>query len=195
MVNAPDPHVLRVVGIDPGTVTLGYAVIDLDMETQAITLREVATLDGHQNARVNRDLIEVHGDRKSRLHAHKSTLTRLFTRTQPYSVITETPFMKRRMPTAFAALTECVVYIHMALYNYRTDIELYGVDPPTAKMAVGATGRAEKDEVRDAILKLDWLENPDAIDIASLDEHSTDAIAIAIYRVLVLKGYLNEGVQ
>jgi Holliday junction resolvasome RuvABC endonuclease subunit len=179
------PEILRVISIDPGSDTLGVAVLAYDLEDEILSLVEVQTLQGHRNARIDPDYAKLHGDRVGRLKSHYRILSKLFLRTQPHVVVSEGPFMARHA-AAYAALVEAITYIRFALEEYRTDLRLDVIDPPTVKMGVGAAGNADKDTVRKCILSLDFLANPNGINLETLDEHSIDAIAVGITR---LKNY------
>lgn len=191
MLERYSPTSYRIVGIDPGTDTLGIACLVVDLQARTIALEEAMTIEGHRNAKLDQSSLEVHGSRYTRLRAHYAVLRRTFERLGPHTVITESPFFKRRMANAFAALTECVAYIRFALYDYDARIALLTVDPPTAKKAVGVKGNSKiKEEVRDAIAASKILLNPLNIDIMALDEHSTDAIAVAMTRALEIMEHL-----
>lgn len=178
----PSQRAYRIIGIDPGTDTLGVAVLDLDLLNGQISLVEARTFDGTQLARPYSAIAGVHGDRQARLLAHEDNLYGYFNYIQPHSVIAESPFM-RKFPAAYAALTECIVHIRRGLMRYDAFMALHMVDPPTAKKAVGAVAKgSNKDGVKTAILKLPTLLNPYRIDIAALDEHSIDAIAVGYVR-------------
>ena len=72
---------------------------------------------------------------------------------------------------------EAVYRYQNAVYAWNEDVRLWLVDPPTAKIAVGAPGRGGgKDAVRDALLKNKEFATEVEVDL--LDEHSVDSIAI-----------------
>jgi len=158
----------------------------LDLDTGEIELVDARTFDGTNLARVYPTVAEVHGDRYARLMAHEDNLYGFFGYMRPHTVICESPFM-RKFPAAFAALTECCMHVRRALMRYDAYMQLHMVDPPTAKTAVGAKAKgSNKDGVKEAILNNPRLLNPLHIDIAALDEHSIDAIAVAFKRALEL---------
>lgn len=185
------PEILRIVSFDPGSNTLGAAVLAYDLEDESLSLVEVQTLDGHRNARIDLDYARLHGDRIGRLKSHYRVLKRFFHRTQPHIVVSEGPFMAKHA-AAYAALVETVTYIRFALEEYREDIPLELIDPPTVKMGVGAAGNADKDAVKKCVLGIEYLRNPNSIDLNRLDEHSIDAIAVGLTRVKKYCDYLKE---
>lgn len=183
MLFQPDnPTQYRIVGIDPGTNTLGVAAVDVDLVTKEIVLLDARTFDANSLLYAYGNTVQWHGERVARLLAHEDTLYGYFRYLGPHSIISESPYMGR-FPQAFAALTECLTAIRRAVMRYDTFKPLLLVDPPTAKLAVGVKGKGStKDDVKNGVLSLRDLLNPDNIDIRNLDEHSIDAIAVAISR-------------
>lgn len=199
MVDLMGPSSFRVLGIDPGTDTMGMACLVVDLEDHSVILEQVMTLQGHRNAKYTPSVTQTHGERIGRLYAHRQALARQFQHYRPHVVVSEAPFMGR-FPAAYAALVECVVFIRFALFDYDPTMQLLMVDPPTAKMAVGVSGKSkDKNEVMEGIERLvaeGKLKNPHDIPIRELDEHSTDSIAVGWTQVqdilCCLTGETNE---
>lgn len=179
----------RIVGFDPGTDTLGAAWLDVDLERKAIVLREVHTFNGAKMAKLYQWTVGPHGDRFSRLYAHENNLFDFFEWVRPQQIASESPYM-RKFAQAFQALVECIEHIRRALFRYDPNLVLDLVDPMTAKQATGMMIKkgSTKEDVKKAVLALQGLENPMGYDLASLDEHSIDAIAVAYWKA---KGILD----
>lgn len=181
----PDDHVGRIIGIDPGSTTLGCTLLEYDVRTMEI-IRLCAYTFNADKMRLD-DLTTInHSERYARIFKLVDTLYDVFMKVRPNYIISESPFLKRRFPQAFAVLTEVVLSVRMAVRRYDPTMSLDLVDPPTAKMAVGATGKANKEEVHAALKKLlptlHFDESKSAASFAELDEHSTDGAAIAYYK-------------
>lgn len=173
---------LRILGIDPGTNTLGVAVIDLDLATQQMTAILGKTFSGNQLAGNFNYLAEVYGDRAARLRGHEDNLYYFMHEVQPHCIIAESPYMGR-FPQAFSALVECVNSIYRAVLRYNRTMPLLMIDPPSVKKAAGMVGRlAGKEPVRIAMSKLPHLHYAPGFTLDSLDEHGVDALAVAHYR-------------
>lgn len=183
-----DPTRYRIIGIDPGTMMLGISVLEVDLATREVALLAVYTFDGVQLARRFHNVSEVYGDCASRLMAFEEHLLVFFDEVQPHSIIIESPFFKRFVQ-AFAALTDCISHIRRAVYRHNRFLPIFTIDPPSAKMAIGAPGNATKDQVKEKLATLSNLSNPNGIDLSLLDEHSTDAIAIAYSRAVTIVNY------
>lgn len=181
----PDSRPYRIVGIDPGTDTLGAAVLDVFLGTKQVVLVEAHTFSGEQLSRAYPYLVHYYGDRVARMTAHEDNLYGYFMYCQPHSVVAESPFL-RKFPQAFAALTEMVSHIRRAVMRYNNFMPLLTVDPPTAKLTVGVSGKGKtKDDVKQGLVKLiasGQLLNPYGIDILALDEHAVDSIVVGLTR-------------
>lgn len=180
--------IVNIIGIDPGTNTLGFSVIYFDCKTLTILSTFATTFIGEKLSRYDDYSRFLHGDRFMRLRAHEENLLHLFRQFQPFQVVAESNFMNTRRPQAYGALVETVSAIKSALYRFDPWKPLYLIDPPTVKKAIGAKGNADKEEVKRCLLKLeDDLHYQGDIPITALDEHSIDAIAIAYqrYRAIV----------
>lgn len=174
----------RIVGIDPGTETLGTAVLDVNLCTAQVSLIHAKTYRGSRGLLLHPALAETQGDRLAKLYSHEQTLLALFNHFQPHGVSVEAPYLGK-FPQAFEALVECRTYIRRALWQYHPMMPMELIDPPTAKMAVGVVPRkgVTKDDIKRGVLNLGNLTNCTTSSIASLDEHSIDAIAVGYYKV------------
>lgn len=178
---------VSIIGIDPGTNTLGFSVIYFDCKTMEILSTFATTFIGEKLSRNDDYSRFLHGERFMRLRAHEENLLHLFYQIQPFQVVAESNFMNTRRPQAYGALVETVSAIKSALYRYDRWKPLYLIDPPTVKKAIGAKGNADKEEVKRCLLLLkDDLCFHGDIPIEELDEHSVDAIAIAYQRYKAL---------
>ena len=172
----------RIMAFDPGTDTLGVAVIEVDPVTTKGVITVATTYSGKLLKDKYPDYEAIHGERAARLYAHFNNICSLLDEHQPNTVISESPYMGL-FPQAYAALVECLNNIHQALNHYDSYLPLYTVDPPTAKKAVGVSGRgSNKEEVMNAVLSLDSLTFGDYVNLSELDEHSCDAIAVGYHQ-------------
>lgn len=180
-----DPAPLRIIGIDPGTDTLGVSVLDVCLASNRISLTAARTHSGSSMAKDYRWLSSVHGDKAARLRAHEENLFSLFSQFQPHEIVSEAPYLGR-FPSAYAALVECLNAIRQAVIRYDYRMPLITVDPPTVKNALGVNGKSgDKSLMSRGVQQLissGILHNPLGIDVGVLDEHSVDSIAVAYVR-------------
>lgn len=193
MLNDDDRTHCRIVSIDPGSTTLGVAVIDYDPMTMKIVKTFSFTLNVGRMP-LNTDTIEKHSDRYARIFMLMDLLVEIFIRYSPNHIVSEAPFLKKRFPLAFAVLTEVVLCIRMAVKRYDSAIRLDMVEPSKAKAAVGAIvtkGKEQKEPVRAALMLMldDLCFDPELSDTVFelLDEHSIDAIAVGYCKLEQLR--------
>lgn len=170
--------IASIVGIDPGTETLGLSVLEFDLVAFRIQSIWAATYRGSRLP-ASEWLGYIHGDRERRIAAHKSNLLEILHRYRPLYVCCESPFYNQKRPSAYGALTEIVCALRETVQQYDAWKPLYLVDPPSVKRAVNAPGNAGKDIVKSSILQIEELTSVSKTPIAILDEHSIDAMAVA----------------
>lgn len=200
MFNLPtESTAYRIIGIDPGSDTLGFAVLEIDLLSGESQLLEASTFSGYDLRFELPHVLEIHGARHARIWGHQQNLERQFKIHRPDTVLSESPFMGK-FPQAFATLTEVMTAIRRSIYLYDPLMPLETVDPPTVKQAVGVKAKkTDKNDVKIGLLKIDWLNNPHEIDLESLDEHSVDAICVALTKInslrtsILLANELKEG--
>lgn len=173
-----------IVGIDPGTETLGLACIKFSVSSLSIVGTYAHTFIGSKLG-MNQWIAAIHSNRYSRLQAHRLNLIFQFEHYQPNVVASESPFFNPRRPNAFAPLVETLDMIRDALVAYDNMLPLHLIDPPSVKKAVGASGGSGKDSVRDGVLKLaDELKYQGEIPLDQLSEHAIDAVAVAYSKIV-----------
>lgn len=187
-------RIISIIGIDPGTETLGVAKIDVEMDTLSIVSSHAKTLVGSKLAGKENWSSYTYGDRFSRIAALEDELYRYFQLEQPYLISCEAPFINRRRPMAYGALVEVVCAIRRAIIRHDPWKRLTMYEPIVAKAAVGVTGKIRKGEsknvVRTAVLKRDDWNYAGDVSLDELDEHSIDALAVAYCRLEELRATL-----
>lgn len=185
MLRMPDDaeSIATIIGIDPGSDTLGVGVIHFDVATLEIVSSKAFTLNGTRNGR-GTFATEIHGDRLGRIESHRERLLEVFQYYQPLEIACESPFMSRRMPSAFGALTETVSAVRQALMQYDVWKLLNLIDPPTVKRSIGVAGNTGGPEGKKLMMQAiqriaEILAYDGEIPIELLDEHSVDGLAVA----------------
>ena len=183
--NDPDQQVGRIVGIDPGSTTLGFSILEYDLHSFEIVRTYARTFNAGKMKLSELDIAN-HSERYARIYELMDAIYDAFVELQPNFVISESPFMAMRRPQAYGALVEVVFAIRSALRKYDPTMNLDLIDPPRAKNAVGAAGNAKKEQVHAALKELlptlhfDETRSSESFD--ELDEHSVDGLAIAYSR-------------
>lgn len=169
---------VRVLGIDPGTQTLGYSLGIVNFETKQYEIEyanSISITDIVQRNYGNK--IDSHSKNIAMTMAVYNFISSLTYQFQPDWVICESPYMNSRFPLPYALLTLCTNAIQTAVKDNSTSIEFTYVDPASAKNNVGVKGNnGDKNLMAQAVLnhpliKHSFTEN-------QLDEHAIDSIAI-----------------
>jgi crossover junction endodeoxyribonuclease RuvC len=149
---------MRILGIDPGTVVVGYGVID--SEGDEITLVCFNVLAYSQHSPI--------GERLSYFY---NKLSEIISRYQPNAVAVESPFMGKNARSALAIGKAQAIAILAAANK---EISIYEYTPTQIKQRVTSYGISSKEQVQEMVrLQLGLAEAPQPDDAA-------DALAVAI---------------
>jgi len=122
---------MRILGIDPGSITTGYGVIDYDRGKLALV--DQGSISGGRGAAL--------ADRLARIH---EGLLSVIARTSPVAVAVETPFAGRNVKSLIQ-LAHARGVILLAATSAR--LEVFEYSPRSVKSAVVGYGGAEKEQV------------------------------------------------
>jgi crossover junction endodeoxyribonuclease RuvC len=152
---------MRILGIDPGTVSMGYGIIEANGDK--IVPVGCGALAGKARSPI--------GERLSYLYTE---LTRIIAQYQPDTVAVEQPFVARNVKSALAVGRAQAVAI-LAAANQR--IPVYEYTPARVKQQVADYGASSKEQVQEMVrLQLGLSEVPQPDDAA-------DALAVALCHV------------
>lgn len=178
---------IRVIGIDPGTSCLGFAVIKYCLSSHAMYLEAAVTIEPTLLNKRKGLPPELTTNRPRRLNTIHDTLVEEFCRYEPALVASESAFLGR-FPGPFAALTECIAIERRALFEYDSSKILVMITPPTVKVAAGVPHNSnDKEDMRRALKTIKDVDFGE-VDTTLLDEHAIDAIHIARCAVLQARG-------
>ena len=149
---------MKILGIDPGTVTMGYGVIESSED-------KIALVDyGDLNCPASSPI----GERLSYLY---SELSEIISRHQPDVVAIEQPFMAKNVKSALAVGKAQAVAILAAANR---GIPTYEYTPAQIKQRVADYGASSKEQIQEMVrLQLGLSQVPQPDDAA-------DALAVAI---------------
>lgn len=176
----------NIIGIDPGSETLGLAIIEFDIDTLNIVSSQAKTFVGSKMYSQDNWLSNIHSPRVARISCHKQNLIDIFRNIDPIQIACESPFYNPRRPNAYGVLVEVLTMVREAVIEYDNWKNLYLIDPPTVKKSIGAPGNADKIKMMECMINLSGLNFIDPAGVQCLDEHSIDALAVAYCRYLGL---------
>lgn len=165
-------------GIDPGTNTLGFSLIQIDPIDLSILCIKAETFRSDKMLDTNDILISTYGERVAKLMAHKNNLLRLFRYYKPIVICCESPFFNRLRPGAYGALMETMFAIKTAAIEYDRYIKFNTYEPSIVKKSIGANSIGDKLNVLKAMFAIDEIKDTTEIPLELLDDHSIDAIAV-----------------
>ncbi len=149
---------MKVLGIDPGTVIMGYGVIE--SREDEITLVDYGTLNSPKRSTI--------GERLSYLY---NGLLKIISRYQPDAVAVEQPFMAKNVRSALAIGKAQAIALLAAANG---GIPTYEYTPAQVKQRVTSFGASSKEQIQEMVkLQLGLAQVPQPSDAA-------DALAVAI---------------
>ncbi len=167
-----DPGKMKVLGIDPGTITMGYGVIETGGDE--ITLVDYGALNTSTRSPI--------GERLSYLY---NRLLEIISRHQPDAVAVEQPFVSKNVKSALA-IGRAQAVAMLAAAN--SGIPVYEYAPTAIKQRVTDYGASSKEQIQEMVrLQLGLSQVPEPNDAA-------DALAVAIchWREMQLQSLLTR---
>jgi len=151
---------MRILGIDPGTVNLGFGVVDGEEEMRVVDCGVV-----NVSPRVPMEM---------RLSALYERLGQIIAEHRPSEVAIEDPFIGHNVRSAFAIGRAQAIAI-LAAANQ--GLSVYYYSPATIKQQITGYGQSDKRQIQEMVkIQLGLSELPQPSDVA-------DALAIAICHI------------
>ena len=150
---------MRILGIDPGSITTGFGVIDY--ERGRLTLVEQGSINTRRGAELSERLGIIHDG-----------LREVIARTHPIAVAVETPFAGHNVKSLIQLAHARGVIL---LAARAAELEIYEYAPRSVKSAVVGYGGAEKEQVAKMVRML----LPGCASL-KMSADAADALAIAI---------------
>lgn len=163
--DAQDKTVYRILGIDPGTVALGYAIVEIHPRFQKMI--EIGTMH-----------LSKLGDHPRRLQAIYQRITQLVQTHQPTIMAIEAPFFGKN-PQSMLKLGRAQGVCMAAAIGQGLEVEEYS--PRRIKQSVAGNGNASKEQVAAMLaqefslptITKDILDATDALGVAMCHYYST----------------------
>lgn len=180
---AKDPGHFQLLGIDPGTFTMGYSCIKANVHSPHAVMNAIAWTDmGPKLPGYVKYNAFLYDDKFARLEAHKKKLREILETYEPTHIACEAPFYNPSRPNAYAALVEVTTLVREVVYAWDPQIAVNFFAPSQVKKAFKAKG-GKKEQMAEAFELMTELHFPGTEDI---DEHAIDALAVAYAHYLSL---------
>jgi crossover junction endodeoxyribonuclease RuvC len=151
---------MRILGVDPGTINLGYGVVDGEEEMHMVDCGVVSL-----SARLPME---------ERLRSLYSELSRIIARHKPSEVAIEDPFIGHNVKSAFAIGKAQAIAILAAANK---GLPIYYYSPAKIKKQITSYGQSDKQQVQEMVrVQLGLSEPPQPNDAA-------DALAVAMCHI------------
>lgn len=162
---------MRILGIDPGTATTGYGLIQTKGKIQEV---------------IEWGLIETdkENDRGQRLLKISSTINTLLKRLKPDLFVMERIFFATNAKTAIAVGQAQGV---MLLAAARSKLPVFEYAPGTIKKMIAGSGRADKKEVQKAVRKILGAKVRSQAKKRTHFDNCADALAVALCHAIKIK--------
>jgi crossover junction endodeoxyribonuclease RuvC len=175
---------MKILGIDPGTATTGFGVIDVK-GSDKFTLLDLGLIS------TSKDL--PHGQRLDLIYKQ---ISQVITKNSPDVVAIERLFFATNALTAIA-VGQAIGVIKLAIFHHH--LEVFDYAPMQVKLMIGGTGKADKTLMKQTIKKMFHLRERKG-DKTHFD-NTADALAIAVchakktlfFVLLLLFGIWNLG--
>lgn len=180
------PWVYRILGIDNGTNTVGFTVIDHNLRTGISTVIFAETVTADKSAynkyagvAANRNNLN------ARLLVINDFLQEVLEEYDPDIVGCEAPFSHLNIST-YRALVTSMKSMDDTCYNHRRTLQFVEISPGKAKKAVCPVDvyKTDKEVIRQFILDDDRIIEGQFIVLEDLDEHSIDGISVCRFLAL-----------
>jgi len=161
------PHII--LGIDPGTQLLGFALLKVEGNKQQVLLMDVLKLTSHKDIYV----------RLEKIHSKVTELIKLY---QPKTFAIEAPFFGKNVQSMLKLGRAQGVAIAAAIH---AGLDVTEYSPKKVKQSITGNGNADKEQIwkmLQRVLNID--EKPQYYD-------ATDALAVALCHCYQLSSSLN----
>lgn len=169
--NKPAPKVYRILGIDPGTVVLGFAIVEIHPKSKRIV--ELGTLK-----------LAKFSDHSERLAAIHRRLTQVITTHKPAAMAIESPFFGKN-PQSMLKLGRAQGVCMAAAMGQEVPVTEYA--PRKIKQSITGNGNASKEQVAA------MLQNEFTLDMSRVLVDATDALGAAMCHYYQNRGPLGGG--
>lgn len=178
--------IYRILGIDNGTNTVGFTIVDHDLRTGISTVIFAETVTADKSA-YNKyaGVASNRGNLDARLLVVNDRLAEILDEYDPDIVGCEAPFSHLNIST-YRTLVTAMKYLDDTCYKHRRTLQFVEVSPGKAKKAVCPEGqyKTDKELIRQFIIDDENIVEGEGVSIKDLDEHSVDGITVCRFLAL-----------
>lgn len=173
----PEEESIYLIGIDPGSNEVGIAIMKIDLQNKKILQSSACSINLAKLIKPTCWLARVYDHKTAKILHIKKILHELLEAYNPIFIACETPYFNPSRPIAYGVLVEVLTTIKHSVIDYDINKKLEFITPSEVKVAVNASYKGDKIEMKDKVANLSDLNFVDKI--SSLDDHAIDALAVA----------------
>ncbi len=164
--------------IDPGTVNMGFSLIQVNFQTMAVVDAKAWTIDAAKLLKADDWNAQRYGDRYARIKILAKLFENILRQFKPVAVCSEAAFYNPRRPNAYEALLEVIFIVRETLDLWDPWKTLITIEASVAKKTFGVKGNSkDKGDVKRELMKLPQLAH---LDFDQIDEHACDSLLIGL---------------
>jgi crossover junction endodeoxyribonuclease RuvC len=167
---------MLILGIDPGTATTGFGVINSTSKGEEVV--EFGLISTENNGHPGKRLIDIN-----------KQITALLKKVNPEVIAIEKLFFATNIKTAMSVGQAIGVIMYTIA---RANISLIEYAPGTIKKAISGNGRADKKEMQKAVRKILGAKVRSRVHEKTHFDNSADALAVALCHAYNIKGRTKE---
>lgn len=191
------PDHFFIVGIDPGSTTMGVAALAVRISDLELLRIDSFTIDANKpcgGKSYPSSLEETYPARSVRMLEISRRLANAFDYYTPLQIACETPFYNPRNPNAYGVLVEVVKTVEIAVRDWNPWRPLYRIESTAAKKSVSPTDEDErkrlrlikdsKERIKETVRIFPPLQ---FLDLSKMSEHEIDAVVVGYCQLLRLR--------
>lgn len=186
---------LKILAIDPGTMTMGISLLTIDDDKMKLHVNYCRTHNASQFTHISPRLAMRVDELTLRLHVHSLNLSHLIEWLNPDLIVAESPFFNPRRPTSSEPLARMKqVLVEVAIQH---DLPIEWIAPQAMKKAIGAkmgkgtNTKVEIEKAINALIEQKQVVLDEGLKLTDIDEHSIDSIGVGYAYATRL--FLNSG--
>lgn len=176
-----DYHSFRIISIDPGTLLMGLAFLEVDFHSRKILQAQAYTWQVEKLEHVQVLDEDIYKPIDIRIQQIKDNFTAVVQEFRPACVVCERPFFNSRTPSAFASILKVLEAVRNCIVHHNAGIPFILLEPMVVKKVVGAALTSDKSEVTKGLLAMECLKHlPIYQELPELPKDATDALAVGV---------------
>lgn len=191
----PYEECVTIMSIDPASGFMGLTVSEYDLASRRLHLVESITVNTNRLFTTSvAELYSTVAPNFIKLHLISKLLANYIQVYDPHVLVHEATYCNPRLVTAFRSLTRFEMMIQNICLNMPHNLPVKVFEATKIKKCVGAKG-GDKNLVKRGVLRLinDGEIIPHNVEIALLDEHAIDSIAIGYTYAIELNQNVEDG--